>query len=301
MNHTWKAGTGWAETNDPTINGTTWPERWYGDNSNNGNNPWDENDPDWATPGGDFDAVSEDVVTIEETVGWYVWNVTDLVRRWVNLSSPNYGMLLKGDISSYKTFRSAEEAAALRPKLVVTTYTNSMLDNIDELTLYDNDMKIIDYVAWGADPGTNDDEAVTVGQWTDGDYVPIPGSWQEGYTLGRDNQSTDTDTSDDWVNATSGGWADPYGVNRANASGHTRGGVNDETFTPIPEYEAMAVPVIIILMMFTVAAIKMRRKAVKSHIRDFDHHASGIKILEYKRPILIINIGNRKNIRTKNT
>ncbi|UCH87883.1 MAG: hypothetical protein JSV49_06330, partial [Thermoplasmata archaeon] len=69
---------------------------------------------------------------------------------------------------------------------------------------------IVDYIAWGADPGEDDDAAVTRGLWTDGVYIDTTGL-AENETIGRDKDSEDNDTAGDWENATSG-YADPFGI-----------------------------------------------------------------------------------------
>jgi len=70
-------------------------------------------------------APPEDLNTIDKTLGYKSWNVTNMVQDWVNDSSSNYGMLLNSDLSaiadSNRYFSSTDHPeAGQRPKLVVT-------------------------------------------------------------------------------------------------------------------------------------------------------------------------------------
>jgi hypothetical protein len=91
----------------------------------------------------------------------------------------------------------------------------NMLEATDDLALLDSSGNIIDYVAWGGDAGTDDDLAVTRGEWTDGTYIDTS-LLQENETIGRDKDSTDTNSPADWENVTNE--ADPYGVNATMAT-----------------------------------------------------------------------------------
>ena len=58
----------------------------------------------------------------------------------------------------------------LRPKLIVNFYnysTRAILENNDDIALLNNEDKIMDYLAWGSNPGTDDNAAVAVNQWVD--------------------------------------------------------------------------------------------------------------------------------------
>jgi len=70
-------------------------------------------------------ADAEDQKPVNTTIGYKTWNVTDMVRNWVDVPDTNYGLLVNSDSSassnSYRTFASSEAANAdQRPKLVIT-------------------------------------------------------------------------------------------------------------------------------------------------------------------------------------
>ncbi|MEW6417445.1 MAG: DNRLRE domain-containing protein [Nitrospirota bacterium] len=77
---------------------------------------------------------AEDVKSIDKTLDYKSWNVTQIVQDWVNNSSTNYGMLLNSDPSaisdSNRFFASSEYPNSdQRPKLVIT-YTPSLSHTI---------------------------------------------------------------------------------------------------------------------------------------------------------------------------
>jgi hypothetical protein len=114
----------------------------------------------------------------------------------------------------------------------------TMLENIDDLALLNKSNNIIDYLAWGSSPGSDDDDAVTEGHWTSNAYVEtIPLSENE--TLGRDKDSTDTNSTIDRENSTTS-IADPYGVD---ASEPTKGTRNIDIM--IPEFKMLIDPILI--------------------------------------------------------
>jgi hypothetical protein len=114
---------------------------------------------------------------------------------------------------------------------------------VDSLSLIDQCDNIIDFVAWGADPGSNDDSAVAVGQWADGTFVNTS-NLLENETLGRNKYSSDTDTKGDWENSTTNKAA-PYGIN---ATAPTPGKQNIDHV--IPEFEYFAIPILVIALLF---------------------------------------------------
>lgn len=78
VNASWKEGLG---NGDLMVDGVTWRER---DAANS-----------WATDGGDFNIVPEDVVTdIQDQPTWYRWDMTQLLGNWINGTVPNYGAIL---------------------------------------------------------------------------------------------------------------------------------------------------------------------------------------------------------------
>jgi hypothetical protein len=108
VNTDWIEGTG---TGSPTRDGATWE-------TTDGNNPW-------LTLGGDFNAVPEDThMNVTDQPGWREWNITRLVREWLNGTTSNFGVLFEihfgGFIADLKAFYSKQYAAPLdRPKLVI--------------------------------------------------------------------------------------------------------------------------------------------------------------------------------------
>lgn len=78
VNASWKEGWG---NGDQGVDGVTWRDR----DATNG----------WASWGGDFNVVPEDVITqIQDQTLWYRWDITQLLRDWVNGTRPNYGLIL---------------------------------------------------------------------------------------------------------------------------------------------------------------------------------------------------------------
>jgi hypothetical protein len=100
--------------------------------------------------------------------------------------------------------------------------------------------EISDYVAWGADPGADDDNATAAGEWTDGNYVDTS-QIAENDTIGRDEFSTDSNSPGDWENGT--GKADPFGVDATTA---TPGAQNVDVI--IPEFDILAIPTFLLII-----------------------------------------------------
>jgi hypothetical protein len=126
VTHSWLEGSGTAwngNTNSPTINGVTWLERWYGDNTNNGNNPFSETDPDWQTLGGDYESTPVDANKSASAGNWVTWDVKTLVQDWVDGDKENHGMIIQSDTYfGYVRFNSAETGypyTSYRPKLYI--------------------------------------------------------------------------------------------------------------------------------------------------------------------------------------
>jgi hypothetical protein len=213
-------------------------------NTYDGSNDWPVNNN-----GGDWNETIEDSTTIvAERYHWYSWDITNLTKNWKNGTFQNYGMIfLNTDGDPSESFYSSDYSVntSLRPKLIVDYWCSSqtMLDDIDSLSLIDQYGNIVDYVAWGADPGLNDDAAVSINQWTDGTSINTS-NLAENETLARDKYSTDTDTTTDWENSTTTK-ADPYGIN---ATASTPGEQNIDTV--IPEFGVLAIPIIIITFIY---------------------------------------------------
>jgi hypothetical protein len=120
---------------------------------------------------------------------------------------------------------------------------STMLGDNDDLALFDSRGGMVDYLAWGGDAGSDDDEAVSWRQWTDGEYMDTS-ELLENETIGRDKDSTDTDMPSDWENSTTDK-ADPYGVNATN---QTQGARNIDCI--IPEFDLLAIPMLMIAVIF---------------------------------------------------
>lgn len=201
------------------------------------NHPWTENGSTWNTSdgtsnwtaeGGDYNSTIENSsMVIAGSYGWYSWDITDLTRCWKNGTYENHGLIIMGNAgSSWHLFYSSDYLgdSSLRPKLVIDyKNTNKMLDDNDDLALVDNYGNIVDYVAWGEDPGPDDENAVLANQWIDGEYIDTS-LLLEGQTLGRDKNGNDTDQKEDWQNAT--GYADDFGVDRGGFWGPSPGESN---------------------------------------------------------------------------
>jgi hypothetical protein len=234
----------------------SWTE---GDGSVNSGANWATYDGtnSWTTNGGDYDPTSHDTKTIVAgTDAWYGWNVSGLVDDWEDGTYSNYGMLLKGnDGSEYQYFISSDNTDSSKyPMLIVNmTTTDPMLENSDDLSLVNDNSVVIDYVAWGEDPGSDDATAVIWSQWTDGAYVDSS-ELLENETLGRDKDSTDTNSVSDWENATSDK-ADAYGVN---ATAVTQGSQNIDFI--IPEFDEITIPIFMMLIIVAVWRKKRTRK-----------------------------------------
>ena len=130
-----------------------------------------------------------------------------------------------------------------------------MLEDTDDLTLFDGNDDVIDYFAWGGGPGSDDDDAASMGQWTNDEYVDTS-LFIENQTLGRDMSSNDTDSVSDWENATN--YADPFGIDRSTENGSSPGAQNIDFI--IPEVEEIQIPIIATIMIFAIWTRKSKRK-----------------------------------------
>ncbi|NHZ84617.1 MAG: DNRLRE domain-containing protein [Planctomycetia bacterium] len=120
----WKEGTGSGATNSETYSGASWRERFYGDNLNDGNNPWNEADADWATVGGDYSGLMAQA-NVTGT-GAFSLDILQTVQDWVTDANSNYGVLLKTDESASPSYnvwvRSSNYSTtpSQRPRLELT-------------------------------------------------------------------------------------------------------------------------------------------------------------------------------------
>jgi hypothetical protein len=248
------------------ISSTVWLFRYDGNSNNDATvnvhriiSPWTESGSCWNTydgsndwpvnnNGGDWNNTVEDSITIiADRYGWYSWDITTLTNCWNNNTYPNYGIIfLNSADDPAESFYSSDYSADpnLRPKLIIDYWSSSktMLDDTDSLSLIDSNNNIVDYIAWGADPGGYDDSAVAVGQWTEGAFINTS-LLAENETIARDDTFTDTDTTSDWENLSN--TADPYGVNSTKPTPGTK---NADIL--IPEFDIISIPIIIISFMF---------------------------------------------------
>jgi hypothetical protein len=208
-------------TTDATTKVHRVTQSWVeGDNTANSGANWATYDGtnNWATAGGDYDSTAEDTTTIlADTNAWYSWDISNLVRNWTSGSVNNYGMIFVSNSGSPAHFVYSSDYSvdtSLRPKLIINYSKRTMLENSDDLALLDDNENIIDYVAWGSNADSDDDDAVTWQQWTDGRYIDTS-QLLENETLGRDQYSTDTNLPVDWENI-SASTADPFGIHATN-------------------------------------------------------------------------------------
>jgi hypothetical protein len=233
-----------------------WTEAYVDWNNYDSGNAWS------SGGGGDFTDKVYSWKTINPNVNkWYYWNVTELINGWKNGSWENYGLEIEAHwATGWQQFRSSDYYTdlSLRPYLVVNySYSSplilNMLDNEDYVALCNSNDEAIDYVVWGADPGTQGSaSALARGLWQNGVYVDTSGML-ENETLGRDKDSEDNDTAGDWENSTSNK-ADPYGIDTPVV---TPGAQN--VFI-IPEFSEVAAAVVICFTITIFTLIKNRKK-----------------------------------------
>jgi len=92
----------------------------------------------------------------------------------------------------------------------------------------------------------------------------------EGQTLGRDKNSADTDTPDDWENAT-GNQADPFGINAALA--HTMGARNID----IPEFGDYVFGMLNIAVISIILFCKRSRKRLTTNPQKYHSKTTNSK------------------------
>jgi hypothetical protein len=128
-------------TNGYTFNGT---DNWTANNSCYNNIPLAQADI----------APAEDVNSLDNGVGFKTWNITTMVKDWINDSASNFGLVLNSDATanadSYRFFAASEASNAdIRPSLEVkyTFDPNEIDDDGDGFTeqqgdCNDNDVSI---------------------------------------------------------------------------------------------------------------------------------------------------------------
>ncbi|MFC2135430.1 DUF2341 domain-containing protein, partial [Bacteroidota bacterium] len=116
----WAEGTSDGVVNSAIVNGTTWNERWFGQN--------------WGTSGGDYAATATDQIATGTTVDiWLGWDVTEDVKGFNNGSYSNYGHLVKDNLENDDgikvKFTTKEGLTAEWPRLNIT-YRDMTAPNI---------------------------------------------------------------------------------------------------------------------------------------------------------------------------
>ncbi len=94
-----------------------------------GTNPW-TNDTPLAQ---DNISVAESTTAVDTARGFKGWDITDMVKQWMDVPAENYGVLLNPDTTassdSFRYFASSQaEDQALRPKLTITFVSSQHLD-----------------------------------------------------------------------------------------------------------------------------------------------------------------------------
>jgi hypothetical protein len=251
----------WIEGDGSVLSGANW-------GTYDGINSWPVN-----TNGGDFDTSVEDTKTVTAgTTTWYFWNVTDLVIEWESGTYSNYGMLFQSDDGSeYQYFDSSDNSdSSKHPKLIVNmTTTTPMLENSDDLSLVNDGSVVIDYMAWGEDPDSDDTTAVAWSQWTDGEYVDTS-DIIENQTIGRDLSSNDTNLPADWEDGS--GKADPFGIDRSTVNGATPNAQNVDMV--IPEFQEIILPIFIMLILVAVWRKRTDAKVTNIEVKKARYNGS---------------------------
>jgi hypothetical protein len=236
---------------------STWTESGSNWDTYDGTNDWPTNND-----GGDYNSTIEDTVKITSGINsWYTWDIIKLTQGWVNGSYTNHGIiLLPRSNSKFQLFYSSDYITnpSLRPKLVVdyiNTSKKTMLESQDDIAVLNPDDEIIDYVAWGSNPGTDDDAAVAAGQWVDNTFIDTS-QFSENETLARDTFATDTDTTSDWENIT--GLGDPYGVNSTKPTPGT------QNYSVIPEFDFLILPILFLAVVILLTRKKNINKILKN-------------------------------------
>jgi hypothetical protein len=81
--------------------------------------PWNEMDVSWNSFGGSYDATVA-VSFIPNTVGWHSIDVTDLVRKWLDGSYVDNGLMLEQSLTPYTLYASSDNlTSSIRPKMEV--------------------------------------------------------------------------------------------------------------------------------------------------------------------------------------
>ena len=80
----------------------------------------------WTTPGGDYYSTPSSYQTIPNVIGWFSWNVTDIVQNWASGTWENNGFIMVGDNPNPVAFNIAwfytsdYTDALYRPKLTIS-------------------------------------------------------------------------------------------------------------------------------------------------------------------------------------
>ncbi len=87
--------------------------------------PWTEGST-WQTASNNYDPVLGTTVSVGTTFGWYNWNVTSIVQKWMNGTAPNHGLMFNGNQSGARNERVfiAREAGTTGTAYLSVTYTD---------------------------------------------------------------------------------------------------------------------------------------------------------------------------------
>jgi len=161
INHYWQEGDCVYCTNNASINGTTWTERYFGNNANDGNTPFDESDPDWEASGlGSGTDYNSTIITSFLGTSSFPVNISvsinnSYIQRLIDNPSFNEGFLIvcsTNDANEGSQLRTSEYAdPSDRPYYNITYYTLSTdtctcaglnqdweIDHSDACTIDDN-------------------------------------------------------------------------------------------------------------------------------------------------------------------
>lgn len=85
---------------------------------------WNENST-WQASANNFDSTPSSVVSVGTAFGWYGWDVTATVRRWLS-GTPNYGLMFNGNAAGNRNERVflAREAGGNTIPFMTVTYTD---------------------------------------------------------------------------------------------------------------------------------------------------------------------------------
>ena len=120
ITNSWVEGTG---AGSKTSDGATWDNR--------------SGTQLWTTAGGDYGTITWGSTTITGIDQFFTWNITELVKGWINGTYTNEGMLLRTTTTSSGTtsFASSDYANSSRRPQLNVTYTESQAPTINQVQM----------------------------------------------------------------------------------------------------------------------------------------------------------------------